>query len=46
MSSFDVTTLREDFPILSRLVRNGKKLIYFDSGATSQKPRVVIDAER
>ena len=46
MSSFDVTTLREDFPILSRLVRNGKKLIYLDSGATSQKPRVVIDAER
>jgi cysteine desulfurase/selenocysteine lyase len=46
MSSFDVTTLREDFPILSRLVRNGKKLIYLDSGATSQKPRIVIDAER
>jgi cysteine desulfurase/selenocysteine lyase len=46
MSSFDVTALREDFPILSRLVRNGKKLVYLDSGATSQKPRQVVDAER
>ena len=46
MPAFDVTTLREDFPILSRVVRNGKKLVYLDSGATSQKPRAVVDAER
>ena len=46
MPAFDVIALREDFPILSRLVRNGKKLVYLDSGATSQKPRTVVDAER
>ena len=46
MPAFDVIALREDFPILSRLVRNGKKLVYLDSGATSQKPRTVLDAER
>ena len=46
MASFDVNGVREDFPILSRLVRNGKKLVYLDSGATSQKPRQVVDAER
>lgn len=37
--------LREDFPILSRTVREGKSLVYLDSGATSQKPQQVIDAE-
>jgi cysteine desulfurase/selenocysteine lyase len=42
----DVETIRADFPILSRTVRNGKKLVYLDSGATSQKPRAVLDAER
>ena len=46
MPPFDVTTIREDFPILSRVVRNGKRLVYLDSGATSQKPRSVVDAER
>ena len=46
MQTFDVTTIREDFPILSRVVRNGKRLVYLDSGATSQKPRSVVDAER
>ena len=39
---FDVQKIREDFPILSREV-NGKPLVYLDSGATAQKPRVVID---
>lgn len=39
----DVQKIRNDFPILSRKV-NGKPLIYFDSGATAQKPRQVIDA--
>ncbi|MBL7590205.1 aminotransferase class V-fold PLP-dependent enzyme, partial [Escherichia coli] len=42
----DVEAIRADFPILSRTVRDGKKLVYLDSGATSQKPRSVLDAER
>jgi len=46
MSELDVATIRKDFPILSRSVRDGKKLIYLDSGATSQKPNSVLDAER
>jgi cysteine desulfurase/selenocysteine lyase len=43
--TLDVTKIRKDFPIFSRTIRDGKKLIYLDSGATSQKPQVVIDAE-
>jgi cysteine desulfurase/selenocysteine lyase len=43
--SFDVTAIRRDFPIFERTVRGGKKLIYLDSGATSQKPEAVIQAE-
>ena len=39
----DINKVRADFPILSRTV-NGKQLIYFDNGATSQKPQIVIDA--
>jgi cysteine desulfurase/selenocysteine lyase len=39
-------TIRRDFPILSRSVRGGKPLVYLDSGATSHKPRQVLDAER
>lgn len=42
----DVESVRADFPILSRTVRNGKPLVYLDSGATSQKPVQVLDAER
>jgi len=38
--------IRSDFAILSRTVRNGKPLVYLDSGATSHKPRQVLDAER
>lgn len=38
--------LKKDFPILSRTVRGGRPLVYLDSGATSQKPRRVLDAER
>lgn len=37
---------KEQFPLLERTVRGGKPLIYLDSGATSQKPTVVLDAER
>jgi cysteine desulfurase/selenocysteine lyase len=40
---FDVDAVRRDFPILSRTV-HGKPLVYLDNGATSQKPRAVIDA--
>ena len=40
---FDIQKIRAEFPILSRQV-NGKPLVYFDNGATSQKPQVVIDA--
>ena len=46
MSVLDVAAIRKDFPILARTVRDGKKLIYLDSGATSQKPTSVLDAER
>ncbi|MEU0492976.1 cysteine desulfurase [Nocardiopsis changdeensis] len=42
----DVAAIRKDFPILSRTVRDGRPLVYLDSGATSQKPRQVLDAER
>ncbi|MFV8164606.1 cysteine desulfurase [Mycobacterium sp. 134] len=38
--------IRADFPILSRVMRGGKQLAYLDSGATSQKPLQVLDAER
>lgn len=47
--TFDPTVLAEvraDFPILSRVMRSGKQLAYLDSGATSQKPLQVLDAER
>jgi cysteine desulfurase / selenocysteine lyase len=42
----DAQSIRADFPILSRRVRNDKALVYLDSGATSQKPVQVLDAER
>ncbi|GAA2591338.1 cysteine desulfurase [Actinomadura fulvescens] len=38
--------LKKDFPLLSRTVRGGRELVYLDSGATSQKPVQVLDAER
>ncbi len=43
---FDVDVIRADFPILERTVRDGKPLVYLDSGATSQRPITVIDAEQ
>ncbi|NGP05199.1 cysteine desulfurase [Rhodococcus sp. 14C212] len=42
----DVARIRADFPILGRTVRDGKPLVYLDSGATSQRPTQVLDAER
>jgi cysteine desulfurase/selenocysteine lyase len=43
--TFDPVALRRDFPIFDRTIRDGKRLVYLDSGATSQKPNSVIDAE-
>jgi cysteine desulfurase/selenocysteine lyase len=43
--AFNVANVRKDFPIFERTIRDGKKLVYLDSGATSQKPLSVIDAE-
>lgn len=45
MTGFDVNTVRSDFPILNRTAADGSPLIYFDSGATSQRPQQVMDAE-
>lgn len=42
-SSIDITSIRQDFPILDQEV-NGKPLVYFDNAATTQKPQVVIEA--
>jgi cysteine desulfurase/selenocysteine lyase len=42
----DIDRIRADFPILDRTVRDGKPLVYLDSGATSQRPVPVIDAEQ
>ena len=42
----DVEKIRADFPILNRVMRGGHRLAYLDSGATSQKPLQVLDAER
>jgi cysteine desulfurase/selenocysteine lyase len=42
----DVDAIRADFPILKRVMRGGNQLAYLDSGATSQRPLQVLDAER
>src|SRR3989338_1214436 len=41
--AFDVAKIRKDFPILNKKV-NGKRLVYLDNAATTQKPRQVIEA--
>ncbi|MDT7649007.1 MAG: cysteine desulfurase / selenocysteine lyase [Pseudonocardiales bacterium] len=46
LEGVNVQKLRADFPILARTVREGRPLVYLDSGATSQRPRQVLDAER
>ena len=43
--SLDAALVRKDFPIFKRTIRGEHRLVYLDSGATSQKPDVVIDAE-
>src|SRR5256885_938597 len=42
---FDAKQIQKDFPILSRRV-NGKRLVYLDNAATTQKPQAMIDAAR
>src|SRR5690606_32816914 len=42
-TGFDIHTVRKDFPILKREL-NGKPLVYLDNAATSQTPKIVIDA--
>jgi cysteine desulfurase/selenocysteine lyase len=42
--SYDVGTVRKDFPILERRVHDDLPLVYLDSANTSQKPRAVLDA--
>ena len=39
----DPDRLRIDFPILSTIIRNDKRLVYLDNAATTQRPRQVID---
>ena len=43
---FSPEEIRKDFPIFAKVMRGGNRLVYLDSGATSQKPRQVLDAER
>jgi cysteine desulfurase/selenocysteine lyase len=45
-TALDLAAIRADFPILHRVMRGGKQLAYLDSGATSQRPLQVLDAER
>jgi cysteine desulfurase/selenocysteine lyase len=42
-NNLDIAAIRNDFPILNEII-NGKQLVYFDNAATTQKPRVVLDA--
>jgi cysteine desulfurase/selenocysteine lyase len=46
MSKLNLAAIRADFPILKREIRGNNRLIYLDSGATSQKPNSVMAAER
>ena len=43
VKAIDVAKIREDFPVLKRLV-HGKHLVYLDNAATTQKPRQVIES--
>jgi len=46
LTSTELAAVRADFPLLARTLRGGRPLVYLDSGATSQKPDVVLDAEQ
>ena len=45
LSTAELAAVRADFPVLDRTVRGGRRLVYLDTAATSQKPQCVIDAE-
>ncbi len=45
LTANEIELLKKDFPIFNRTMRNGSRLVYLDSGATTQKPQSVIDAE-
>jgi cysteine desulfurase / selenocysteine lyase len=42
-TAYDLESVRRDFPILQRTIRGGRKLVYLDNAATTQKPQAVID---
>lgn len=42
--TLNVSQIRKDFPIYNREIRDGRRLVYLDSGATSQKPKSVLSA--
>ncbi|UJP38835.1 SufS family cysteine desulfurase [Cellulomonas palmilytica] len=46
LEAAELAAVRADFPLLERTLRDGRRLVYLDSGATSQKPDVVLDAEQ
>jgi cysteine desulfurase/selenocysteine lyase len=46
LTAGELAAVRADFPLLTRTLRDGRPLVYLDSGATSQKPDVVLDAEQ
>lgn len=46
LTTEELAELRAQFPVLSRTVRSGRPLVYLDSGATSQQPLAVVEAER
>ncbi|WP_028047864.1 SufS family cysteine desulfurase [Cellulomonas sp. URHE0023] len=46
LNATELAAVRADFPLLARTLRGGRPLVYLDSGATSQKPEVVLDAEQ
>ena len=46
LTTEELAELRAQFPVLSRTVRGGRPLVYLDSGATSQQPLAVVEAER
>ena len=46
LTETELAAVRADFPLLARTLRDGRPLVYLDSGATSQKPDPVLDAEQ
>lgn len=46
LTGAELAAVRADFPLLARTLRDGRPLVYLDTGATAQKPQVVLDAEQ